>query len=177
MKKINIITTVSPEKQHEIRRWFWMTTVVYLVAFIIGVGCLIPQGITYWQLQKSMHELEEKTKEYGQVTSNKQVLKKQYDELQMQESKIKGYQEQKKNPYKHIQEITAACGTEIYLESIKCTKNNIEVEIACAQYKMAQAFSKRLAASLLFSGIKIISLQQDGNSKQVRCTIKGTIIF
>lgn len=177
MKKINMITTLSPQKQYEIRRWFWMTIFLCMCAIMISCYFIVPQIMMYRHLKKDVNELILKTKEYATLTSTKDALKKEYDELYVRESKINGYKQQKKNPYEHIAEIVAACSNEIKLESVKFNKKEVEIEIVCPTAEHAQVLMKRLSASQRFSHIKMVALQQDMQNKQVRCNIKGKVIF
>jgi hypothetical protein len=137
----------------------------------------VPQTLTYWRLQKDVRELQEKTKDYTGLIGRKETLKKEYDEVHLRETKISFYQQQKKNPYLHITEIVAACSNGVQLESVKFNKKDVEIEIMCPTAEYAQIFIKRLSASQNFSHVKMISLQQNSQNQQLRCTIKGNVIF
>ena len=177
MKKINMITTLSPEKQYEIHRWFCITLFLVLCTLAVGAYFMVPQIMLYRTLQKEVTALRQHTKDYASQMSTKDNLKKEYDEVRMREAKISSYKQQKKNPYQHVTEIVAASGTEVQLESMKFDKKDVEISVLCPTAEHARAFLKRLSVSPNFSHMKMISLQQDGQSKQVRCTIKGNVIF
>jgi Tfp pilus assembly protein PilN len=177
MKKINLINALSPHKQYEIYRWFWMTIFLSVCAIIIGSYFIVPQIITYRRLKKDSAGLINTTQEHATLTSTKDVLKKEYDELYTRESKINNYKQQKKNPYSHITEIVHLCGATIQLQSIKLNKKEIEIEIVCDKAENAHALIKSLSTLPYFSHLKIVSLQQDMQTKQIRCAIKGNVIF
>ena len=177
MKKVNVITALSPHKQYEIYRWFWMTVFLCVSVLLIGSYCIVPQIITYRRLKNDTAKLKPQTKEYMGLISTKDVLKKEYDDLYARGSKINNYKQQKKNPYSHIAEIVHLCGTDIQLQSIKLNKKEIEVEIMCSKAENTHVFIKNLSSSTYFSHVKMVSLQQDAQTKQTRCTIKGNVIF
>jgi Tfp pilus assembly protein PilN len=177
MKKINLITTLSPEKQYEIRRWFWVT--IFLSVCIIAVGAyfVLPQVIIYRSLHKDIARLRQQTKQYGVLASAQDTLKKEHDELHVREAKINARVQQKKNPHQHITEIVHACGDGVQLHTIRFNKKEVEMTIMCPTAEHAQVFVKRLVASSHFSHVKMTSLQSDEQSKQLRCIIKGNVIF
>lgn len=177
MKKINLINALSPHKQYEIYRWFWMTIFLSGCAIIIGSYFIVPQIITYRRLKKDSEGLINTTQEHATLTSTKETLKKEYDELHAHEAKITSYKQQKKNPYSQIAEIVQLCGNTVELQSIKLDKKEIEIELISSTGDYVQSFIKSLSASPYFSHIKMVSLQQDGQNKKVRCAIKGHVIF
>jgi len=177
MKKVNLINTVSPHKQYEIYRWFWITVFLCICAIMVGSYFVVPQIITYRRLKKDAAQLAPQAKEYTALTSTKDVLKKEYEDLYGRESKITHYKQQKKNPYPHVAEIVRLGGNGVELQSIKLNKKEIEIEITCSAAESAQSFIKSLSGSSHFSYLKMVSLQQDTQNKKVRCTIKGNVIF
>lgn len=177
MKKVNMITTVSPEKQYEIQRWFWITIFLCACILLISACHIVPKIVIYWHLKKQISAWQEKTKNYAILLGDKETLRKEHDEVFARSSKIKVYQEQKKNPYQHIMEIVTACNNDISLESMIFNKKDVEVEITCLTPERAQAYIKRLSGSHHFSPVKMISLQQDMLNQQVRCRIKAHVIF
>jgi Tfp pilus assembly protein PilN len=177
MKKVNLITPLPPHKQYEIYRWFCMTIFLGVCALLVGSYFIVPQIITYTRLKKGIAGFSATAQEHGQITSDKQSLKKEYDELHVRESKINSYKKQNKNPHLHIAEIVRLSGHHAELESVKINKKEIEIEIVCATAEYAQTFITSLSSSPYFSHLKMVSLQQDTQNKKVRCAIKGNVIF
>lgn len=177
MKKVNMITTLSPEKQYEIRRWFCIALFLFLCTLAVAAYFMVPQIMLYRTLQKEVAVLRQHTKDYASQMSAKDSLKKEYDEVRMWDAKISSYKQQKKNPYQHVTEMVTAGGGEVQLESMKFDKKNVEIAVLCSTAEHARAFLKRLSASSNFSHMKMVSLQQDGQNKQMRCTIRGNVIF
>src|SRR5438105_3697410 len=145
MKKVNMITTVSPEKQYEIRRWFWITIFLCLCLLLISSYHIVPKIVIYWHLKKQISAWQEKTKNYTTLLGDKETVKKEHDELFARSSKIKVYQEQKKNPYLHIMEIVAACTNDVQLESIVFNRKDVEIEITSSTTEHIHAYIKRLS--------------------------------
>jgi Tfp pilus assembly protein PilN len=177
MKKINLITSLPSEKQYEIQRWFYMTLFLSLSILLVGAYSIIPQCITYFSLRTEVAALHQKTQHYAKSVQEKDALKKEYDELHEHENKINAYKTQKKNSYAHVAEIVAVCNNGTELESVKFNKKEVELNLLCPTAERAQAMVRQLNATPLFSRMKMISLQQDGKSELVRCTIKGNVIF
>src|SRR5438552_2018742 len=150
MKKVNLINTLSPHKQYEIHRWFWMTVLLCVCVILIGSYFIVPQIITYRSLKKESAGLAHTTKEHGAFVSAKEMLKKEYYELHTREAKINNYKQQKKNPHSHVAEIVQLCGNTIQLQSVKLNKKEIEMEIMCSAAENAQLFIKSLSASHYF---------------------------
>lgn len=177
MKKINLITSLSPEKQYEIRRWFWVTIFLSVCIVAIGAYFMFPEVVIYRSLHKDIARLRQQTKQYGTLTGAQDTLKKEHDEAHIRQTKINAHAQQKKNPYQQIVEIVQACGDGVQLEAVKFNKKNIEITITCPTAEHTQIFVKRLVTSPYFSQIKMTSLQSDEHSKQLRCIIKGNVIF
>src|SRR5579871_5388512 len=177
MKKVNMITTVSPERQYEIRRWFWMTIFLCLCLILINAYYIVPKLLICWHLKKQINAWQEKTKDYGVLISTKETLKKEHDELLTRSSKIRVYQEQKKNPYQHIMAIVAACNSDVHLESMVFNKKDVEIEITSSTTEYIHAYIKRLSGSHHFSQVKMISLQQDMHNQWIRCKMRAHVIF
>ena len=177
MKKVNLITTVSPQKQYELYRWFLVTMILSVGLGIFGAWFIVPKIFLYCSLKKEITQLRDKISNYTNDISSKDVLKREYDELRIRENKINFYKQQKKNPYVHIAEIVDKAGTTLELESIKINKKEIEIDVVSSEKEYVQTFIKNIASSPHFSQIKMFSLQQDRENKKVRCTIKGNIVF
>lgn len=172
-----MITTLSPKKQYEIRRWFCITLFLCLCTLAVAAYFMVPQIMLYRTLQKEVAVLRQHTKDYSSQINAKDSLKKEYDEVRVREAKISSYKQQKKNPYQHVTDIMAASGTQVQLESMKFDKKDVEIAVLCSTAEHARAFLKRLSVSSNFSHMKMASLQQDGHNKQIRCTIKGNVVF
>lgn len=177
MKKVNFITTLSPKKQYEIRRWFYVTIFLKFCVLVIGTYFIVPQWLLYMSLKKEVSTLREKTKNYTDIIKDKDALKIEYESLRAREGKIDRYSKQKKNPYQHIASIVQASGNDVQLESVRFNKKDVEVVIVCSTSEHAHVFVKRLTASDVFSHVKMISLQYDIQMKSFKCTIKGHVIF
>ncbi|HLC06922.1 MAG TPA: hypothetical protein VJJ26_01915 [Candidatus Babeliales bacterium] len=177
MKKVNFIASLSPQKQYEIRRWFWMTVLLSACAFMIGTCFIVPQLLLYVSLKKEVSVLREKTKNYADVVKNKGTLKTEYETLRTREGKINAYSKQQKNPYLHITSLVEASGNGVQLESVRFNKKDVEVVMVCPTSEHANVFVKRLSVLSNFSHVKMTSLQHDAQTKSLRCTIKGHVIF
>ncbi len=176
MKKINCITSLSPYKQYELRRWFLVTVLLYTVAFAVGAYFFIPQCMLYFSLRKDVKLLQQKTNDYTGLMGNKDALKKEYDELHLRENKLNNQKQQRKNPYQHVVEIVQASGDGVQIESIRFNKKEVEISLLCPTAEHAQVFIKRLGLSSHFSQSRMVSLQYDEQIKQMRCVIKGTVV-
>ncbi len=64
MKKVNFITTLSPEKQYAIKRWFLVTFFLIMCSLIASAYLVVPQLLTYIALHKQVAQLRVLTKEY-----------------------------------------------------------------------------------------------------------------
>jgi Tfp pilus assembly protein PilN len=177
MKKINIITSLSPQKQYEIYRWFWITVVASLCMVIIGTYFIGTALCSYNAIQKDLTAITKKTNNYVADLGTNASLKKEYDELRLKENKINAHKMHKKNPYLHIAEIVSLCRDGVQLESLKSEKEDIEIVIIASFSDRIQTMIKQLSASPNFSHVKMISLQHNEQNKELRCMIKGEIIF
>jgi len=176
MKKVNFITTLSPQKQYEIRRWFWVTIFLCISAIAVVAYFIVPQVCLYWSLKKEITSLHKKTQLYADATKNRDALKSEYDKFRVRENKIDVYTNKAKNPHRYIAVIMQACNEQVKLEALRCNKKECEITILCPTPEHATVFIKHLTASDVFSRVKMVSLQQDGQSKLMRCVVKGTMI-
>lgn len=177
MKKVNFITPLPPHKQYELRRWFWCTVVVWVISLVVGAYCVVPPLMTFIALKKEISCLHEKIKDYAEVTKNRDTLNNEHELLNKQSVKIHQYVEQPKNPHQYVAAILEASGDGVKIELLKCNKKDVEVTILCPTPEHATVFIKRLSLSDLLTGIKLVSLQHDGQTKQLRAVIKGSEIF
>lgn len=177
MKKVNLITSLSPKKQYEISCWFWVTFFMFICILTAAAYYIVPQFFIYRSLQKEIAILHNQTKEYADMLNAKDGLKKEYDDWHVRENKIIARKYQKKNPYQHIVEIIAACGDGVQLEAMQFDKKNIEITMMCPSVEHAHVFVKRLVTSHNFSQIKLVSLQKDEQINMVRVAVKGKIII
>jgi hypothetical protein len=177
MKKVNFIDPLPPYKQYELRRWFWWTVVIWIISFMIGAYYVAPQLLLYSALKKEIRVLREKTTPYAATAHNKEALKSEHELLSKQSNKINQYIEQPKNPHKYIAAIMEASGNGVKLESLKFNKKDVELTVVCPTPEHATVFIKRLSASDLFAGIKLVSLQHDTQGNQFRAVIKGNIVI
>ena len=177
MKKVNFISSLPPQKQYEIRRWFWCTCIVWAISFVIGMYYTIPQLLTYRALRKEIVSLRNKTNDYADNLKKRDVLKNEHELLSQHNTKINRYRDQPKSSHQHVAVIVQASGDGVKLELLKFNKKNIECTIVCPTPEHATVFIKRLSSSDLFSGIKLVSLQSDAHVNQLRAVVKGTIVF
>ena len=177
MKKVNFIASLSPEKQYEIRRWFWITAAFFMCTMLLS-GCFIaPQVVRYLSLKKEVAALQCSTKNYSDLTKNKDVVAKEYEELRVRENKVNAYAQHQKNPYNHITAIMQACGDGAKIEAVRFNKKDVELVILCPTHEHANVCVKRLNSSDIFSHVKMASLQYDAQTKLFRCVVKGHAIF
>lgn len=177
MKKINIITSLSPEKQYAIRRWFCISMLLSFVLLILGTYFLLAQLLLYFSLKKDFELTQKKIGKYTTHFNSKELLKKEYDELRGRETKVTTYIQQLKNPHSHLSYIVELCKDEIRLESVRFQKKDVELVVQCQTDVQARMYAKKLTESALFSQVKIISLQRNDNNKYLLCTIKAQVIF
>jgi hypothetical protein len=176
MKKVNFITSLSPQKQYAIARWFWVTIFLFVCAMAVSAYFVVPQLLTYVSLSKEVSALREATKDYGNVVKNKNVLTAEHDALRMRIKKIDNYNDLPKNPHQYITAIVQACGDGATLEALKFNKKNCELTLLCPTPEHATVLIKRLSASELFTGVKLVFLQHEGAGKQFRCVVKSKVV-
>lgn len=175
MKKVNFITTLSPEKQYAIKRWFLVTFFLIMCSLIASAYLVVPQLLTYIALHKQVAQLRLLTKDYNVQVTEKDALKTEHDAMHIRTKKIEGYNATPKNPHAHIAAVVQACGDGVTLEAVKLHKKDYDITLLCPTSEHATVFIKRLSASDLFMSVKLVSLQQDTQTKQLRCVVKGKI--
>lgn len=175
MKKVNFIMSLSPQKQYAIRRWFWVTTFLGMCSVILGAYFIVPQLLTYRALHKEIGALREKTKEYSNGVKTRDTLKAEHELIRVRAKKIDDYNESPKNPHQYVAAIIASCGDGAVLEAVRFNKKECELTILCSTPEHATVFIKRLSASDLFTGVKLVSLQHDTQTKKFRCIIKSLV--
>ena len=176
MKKVNFITPLSPQKQYEIRRWFWVSCILCISILCVGAYFIVPQLLTFIALKKEVAALREKTKDHAELFKNSDTHKKEHELLHERGVWINRYHEQPKNPHNVIAAIRDASGDGVKLESIRFNKKDVDLTVVCPTPEHATVFIKRLSVSDLFTGIKLVSLQHDGPTKQFRVVIKGNVV-
>jgi Tfp pilus assembly protein PilN len=176
MKKVNFVTTLSPHKQYAIRRWFLVTFFVVVCSVIVSAYFVLPQLLTSVALHQEVNGLRAATQEYNARVKEKDALKTEHDQIRSRTKKIENYHNAPKNPHQYIAAVVQACGDSVTLETIKFNKKECELTLLCPTSEHATVFIKRLSASDLFTNVKLVSLQQDAQTKQLRCTIKSKII-
>ena len=176
MKKVNLITSLSPQKQYAIQRWFWVTSVLCVCSVIIGIYFMVPLLVTYRSVKKEVNALQQSTKNYADIVKNKTALKTEHDLVHVRTKKMDNYNRTPKNPHQYIATITQASGDGVVLEALNFNKKNSEITLLCPTSEHATVFIKRLSTSELFVNVKLVSLHQDGQNKQFRCVIKSNIV-
>ncbi|HSC25243.1 MAG TPA: hypothetical protein VLB80_03455 [Candidatus Babeliales bacterium] len=176
MKKINFITSLSPQKQYEIRRWFYVTLFLFLCSIILSLYFLISPLVTYISLKNEINTLRDQTKNYSDIIKKKDTLKTEYELIRSQLHKINRYDSGVKNPYLYFTAIENMCNNEIKLESIMLNKKDCTITIVCSTSGNAAMYIQRLSdLGSLFTKIKLVSLHYDPQLKQFRSVIKSMI--
>jgi Tfp pilus assembly protein PilN len=176
MKKVNFITTLSPQKQYAIKRWFVMTFFLVVCSLGISAYFIVPQLLIYIALHKEVKTLRIATQEHAAHTKEKDALSTEHDTIRVRTKKIEHYNNAPKNPHQYIAAIMQACGEGVTLEAIKFNKKDCELTLLCPTSEHATVLIKRLSASDLFMHVKLVSLQQDLQTKQLRCVVKSKMI-
>ena len=176
MKHVNFITTLSPHKQYAMRRWFLITFFVGAVTIAVSLFFMTPPLLTYISLQREVHILRQQTQEYTEHSKQRDTLKTVYEQSRLQSSKVDQYVTSPKNPHAYIAVVMQACGDSVVLESLNIHKKSCEITILCPTAEYATVFIKRLSASELLRGVKLVSVQHDTQTKQMRCVIKGMMV-
>lgn len=177
MKHINFITTLSPQKQYAIRRWFWVTFFLCICSIVLSAYVIVPQLVTYISLKNDVKILREQTKQHAEHSTKRDALKTEHEKIRMQSFKMVRYTDTPKNPHAYIAAVVQACGDGVQLEAMNVHKKNCEITILCPTAEYATVFVKRLSALEQFSGVKLVSLQHDNQTKLLRCIVKSKIIF
>lgn len=175
MKKVNFITTLSPQKQYAIRRWFVVTIFLSMCSLLVSLYLILPPLLTYIALQKEVRELRVVTQEYGARIKEKDELTKEHDQVRIRIKKIETYNDAPKNPHQYIAAIVQASGDGVTLEALKFNKKECDITLLCPTSEHATVFIKRLSASDLFMNGKLVSLQQEPVAKQLRCIVKSRV--
>lgn len=176
MKKVNLISSLSPHKQYEIRRWFWCTALLWVISLSLGLYFMVPQLWNYYALKKNVTALRAKTNDYQECLKKKDVSLSESALLSARSAKIDGYKNKAKNPHQYITVMRQVAESGITFESLKFDKKNIECVIICLSSEHATLFMKRLSVSDLFAGIKLVSLHRDGQSNRFKVVVKGMIV-
>jgi Tfp pilus assembly protein PilN len=175
MKPINFITTLSPEKQYALRRWFF-TSLVLSSVMLITLFCIsIPRIISLVRIKNEITLLKQKIEQEHSLEKDYQELTTKHGILQGKKTKINNILNQHKNPHEHLVNILNACGKAITIEKIQFNKKSMELTILCPTTQHATILIKRLTALEAFANVKLTSLLQDTQTKQLRCIIKGTL--
>jgi len=175
MKHVNFITTLSPHKQYAMRRWFLVTMVMGIIVLMVSMFFIVPQMMTYVSLKKEVILLRAQTQHHAECCKERDVLKTEHDLMRTHTNKISRHVESPKNPYLYMTAIMQACGDGVILENMNIHKKSCDITALCPTAEHATVFTKRLSASALFTGVKLVSLQQDTQTKQLRCVVKCTL--
>lgn len=175
MKKVNFITSLSPQKQYAIARWFRISFLVCLCSLIIGGYFIIPQLLVYRELSKQVGALRAKAEPHTMHVKNKDALSKEHDVIRARTKKIDQYKDSPHNPYQYMNMIMQSCDSDTVLESVRFNKKECDITILCITPEYATIFIKRLSEKSLFTNVKLVSLQHDSQTKKFRCIIKSFI--
>lgn len=175
MKHVNFISTFTPQQQYELRRWFIFSTTV-IICTLIGISFFfLPQLYVLYSTKKEITALQQKTKNYTELTNTQTHLKKEHAALQKKQTKINHHRDQPDNPHSYLTSIIAACGTDVQLEHVRKNKKECEIIALFPTPERATNLIKQLSDTHQFTHLKLTSLQNDTQAKKFRCTIKGKI--
>jgi hypothetical protein len=181
MKGINFITSLSQKEQYAIRRWFIFTILLAIVA-LVSVGYVqLKQLARLFEVKNEKKQLAHHEIAFQASNTRKEKLQAQVSAQKSKLAKITKHQTHPKNPLTILNTITAACTkTNVQLQSLTITKQNVEFIGNCAQPEHALAVISNLNESSLFQNSKLVSLQpsqlhQDKNRSGLICTIMGII--
>lgn len=174
MKNVNLIQTIPPKKQFEIRRWFWLSTLLSLITLIILSIFTYLQLSTLYATHKEVNTLQEKVKKYDEEMTRKNKLKDELEALQNKKNKIDQFIHRPKNPHSTLTDLTSACGSSITILDIRLNNKNLELSALCASPEHATVFMQRLATFKQFSGLKLASLDLEQSTK-FKIVVKGPL--
>ena len=177
MKKVNFITTLSPEKQYEIKKWFCYSALLIASSVMIVAYLVVPEIMRYMALKKDSAGLCATSQQHAEALKKRDILKTEYETVRAQNNKLQRFNSAIKNPHDHMMILKQACGNDVLIESVQCNKKDCTITLLCPTAAHATVFITRLSASEKFSDIKLTSLQQDEQLKQLRCMIKGRIKY
>lgn len=173
MKHFSFIATLSPQQQHEIRRWFLYSCALILL-IITGITCYLgPDFYNLYTLKKEIALLREKTTTHTDLTNTKNRLKKENGELQKKRTHLNNYITHPKNPLTYLTTIINAGDDKTIIQSIRTNKKNIEITLMCPTTEHATKFAHHLAQTDYFRETHITSLQKHEQKNQFLCTLKG----
>lgn len=175
MKNVNFISTFTPQQQYELRRWFIFSTAL-IICTLIGISFFfLPQLYALYSTKKKITALQQKTKNYNELTNTQIHLKKEHEALQKKQTKINNHQHQPNNPHTYLTPVIAACGTDVQLEHVRKNKKECEIIGLFPTPERATNLIKQLSDTRQFTQLTLTSLQNDTQTKKFRCTIKGKI--
>lgn len=174
MKNVNLIQTLSPKKQFEIRRWFLLSTLLSLITLIIISFFTYLQLSTLHTTQKEIDTLREKAKQYDEEINNKNKLTHELETLQSKKNKIDQFIHTPKNPHSTLADLTSACGSSITILDVCLNNKILELSALCDSPEHATVFMQRLATFKQFSGLKLASLGLE-QSTRFKIVVKGPI--
>jgi Tfp pilus assembly protein PilN len=175
MKHINFITTLSPQHQYELRRWFIFSTILIACTLICMSFFFLPQLYALYSTKKEITSLQQKTKNFSELTTRQTQLKKEHEALQKKQTKINHHLNTPNNPHPYLTSIIAACGTDVQLEHVRKNKKECEIIALFSTPERATDMIQQLSLTGQFTKLTLASLQSDAQTKKLRCTIKAKI--
>lgn len=175
MKHVNFINTCTPQQQYELRRWFILSTML-MACTLIGMSFFfLPQLYALYSTKKEITVLQSKTHNYSELTNTQMKLKTEQAALQKKQVKINHHRNEPNNPHPYLTSIITACGTDVHIEHVRKNKKDCEIVALFPTPERATDMIKQLSNTSQLTQLKLTSLQQETQTKKLRCTIKGTI--
>jgi hypothetical protein len=173
MKNINFIITLSPQQQREIRFWWTISCILFVITLATISYFAIPQLYNLYTLKNSIADLTQKTINYTSVTTKKNDLKKENVALSRKKKRIETYLNDPRNPHKDLTVIIQAIHSPTTkIEQIRSNKKTIDLIVTCTSPEIATNLVKNLAENSLFASVKLTTLEQAASTKQFKCIIK-----
>ena len=173
MKNVNFVHTLSPKKQYEIKRWFYLSSALFCAAVIIMSFFLLPEIYCLYKTKKEIRMLRTKTIEHTALLKNKELLLQKNELLNKKTTKINRYAQHTKNPHPYINAITAIAADTVKIEQITLHKKELSLTVLCSSPKQVAHYMEKLADSKKIAHLKLVSLQQDNKTKLFKAVIKG----
>jgi Tfp pilus assembly protein PilN len=177
MKKINFISTLSPDKQYELRRWYRIVALLLVCSIMMGGYLFFPLVNSLMVVRQQKRVLSAEIKKYQKIEEDNTLLNKHYQENYSRETKVHNHCAKRKSTASCVAEIVAQLPSTVQLELIQIDKKEIEIELLSSHMQDLGVYNKKLLACGCFSSMAIVSLHKEGQSKHLRCRMRGDMIF
>jgi Tfp pilus assembly protein PilN len=173
MKNVNFIHTLSPKKQYEIQRWFYLSAALLGATALIMCFFVLPEIYSLYTIKKEIRILRTKTIEHTALLKNKELLLQKNELLNKKTTKINRYAQHTKSPHPYINAITAIAADTVKIEQITLHKKELTLTVLCSSPKQVAQYMEKLADCRKIAHLKLVSLQQDNKTKLFKAIIKG----